>query len=112
MDRAAKKELVTTLNGVFKDTNVVVVAHYSGLNVGQMQTLLARAENAQSDGAIVRVVFNNESVDMQDAYAKAHPMEVEGLKTGHEKGRYLTPKEHGKPESAGVAAAIAPGTGS
>ena len=39
MDRAAKKELVTTLNGVFKSTNVVVVAHYSGLNVAQMQTL-------------------------------------------------------------------------
>src|SRR5204863_2297070 len=30
VDRAAKKELVTTLNGVFKDTTVVVVAHYSG----------------------------------------------------------------------------------
>ena len=36
MDRAAKKELVTTLNGVFKDTNVVVVAHYTGLTVAQI----------------------------------------------------------------------------
>src|SRR5262249_31014097 len=39
VDRAAKKGLVTTLNGVFKGTSVVVVAHYSGLNVAQMQTL-------------------------------------------------------------------------
>ena len=39
MDRAGKKELVATLNAVFKDANVVVVSHYSGLTVVQMQTL-------------------------------------------------------------------------
>src|SRR5205823_14026483 len=55
VDRAAKKELVTTLNGVFKDTNVVVVAHYSGLNVAQMQTL--RREMKQA-GAAVKVAKN------------------------------------------------------
>jgi hypothetical protein len=38
----------------------------------------------------------------QDAYAKAHPLVVEAAKTGREKGRYLTPLEHGQPESAGV----------
>ena len=38
----------------------------------------------------------------QDAYSKAHPLVVEALKTGRDKGRYLTPLEHGKPESAGV----------
>ncbi|MGB9320226.1 MAG: 50S ribosomal protein L10, partial [Pseudolabrys sp.] len=32
MDRAAKAESVTELNGVFKTSNVVVVAHYSGLS--------------------------------------------------------------------------------
>ena len=52
MDRAAKKELVTTLNGVFKDTNVVVVAHYSGLNVAQMQSLRRQMKQA---GAAVKV---------------------------------------------------------
>ena len=46
MDRAAKKELVTALNGVFKDTGVVVVAHYSGLNVAQMQTLRRQMKQA------------------------------------------------------------------
>jgi hypothetical protein len=38
----------------------------------------------------------------QDAYAKAHPLEVEAVKTGKEKGKYLHPVEHGKPESDGV----------
>jgi ribosomal protein L10 len=51
VDRAAKKELVTTLNGVFKDTNVVVIAHYSGLNVSQMQMLRKQMKQA---GAAVR----------------------------------------------------------
>ena len=55
MDRAAKKELVTTLNGVFKDTNVVVIAHYSGLNVSQMQMLRKQMKQA---GAAVRVAKN------------------------------------------------------
>jgi large subunit ribosomal protein L10 len=55
VDRAAKKELVTTLNGVFKDTNVVVVAHYSGLNVAQMQSLRRQMKQA---GAAVKVAKN------------------------------------------------------
>jgi large subunit ribosomal protein L10 len=55
VDRAAKKELVTSLNGVFKSTNVVVVAHYSGLNVAQMQTLRKQMKQA---GASVKVAKN------------------------------------------------------
>jgi large subunit ribosomal protein L10 len=55
VDRAAKKELVTSLNGVFKNTNVVVVAHYSGLNVAQMQTLRKQMKQA---GASVKVAKN------------------------------------------------------
>jgi large subunit ribosomal protein L10 len=50
VDRAAKKELVTTLNGVFKDTAVVVVAQNSGLTVAQMQTL--RRQMRQAGGAV------------------------------------------------------------
>lgn len=42
---------------------------------GQMQTLIARAENAQADGAVVRVVFNNQPVNLEDAYAKATRMQ-------------------------------------
>ena len=39
MDRAAKRELVSTLNDVFKTSGVVVVAHYAGLTVADMQKL-------------------------------------------------------------------------
>ena len=55
MDRAAKKEAVTELNGVFKTSNVVVVAHYAGLTVAQMQTLRKQARAA---GASVKVAKN------------------------------------------------------
>ena len=55
MDRAAKKELVATLNGVFKTSNVVVVAHYAGLTVAQMQTLRRQMRQA---GASVKVAKN------------------------------------------------------
>jgi large subunit ribosomal protein L10 len=55
MDRAEKKELVGTLNEVFKATNVVVVAHYSGLTVAQMQKLRAQMKQA---GASVKVTKN------------------------------------------------------
>jgi len=55
VDRAAKKELVATLNGVFKGTNVVVVAQNSGLTVAQMQTLRKQMKQA---GAAVKVTKN------------------------------------------------------
>jgi large subunit ribosomal protein L10 len=55
VDRAAKKEQVTALNGVFKDANVVVVAHYSGLTVAQMQNLRKQMRQA---GAAVKVAKN------------------------------------------------------
>ena len=55
MDRAEKKAAIATLNGVFKATNVVVVAHYSGLTVAQMQTLRKQMRQA---GAAVKVAKN------------------------------------------------------
>jgi large subunit ribosomal protein L10 len=55
LDRAAKSELVTALGEVFKNTKVVVVAHYSGLTVAQMQTLRRQMKQA---GASVRVAKN------------------------------------------------------
>ncbi len=55
VDRAAKKELVTSLNGVFKASNVVVVAHYAGLTVAQMQILRKQMRQA---GASVKVAKN------------------------------------------------------
>ena len=55
MDRAAKSELVAALGEVFKNTKVVVVAHYAGLTVAQMQTLRRQMKQA---GASVKVAKN------------------------------------------------------
>ena len=55
VDRATKTEQIATLGEVFKTTKVVVVAHYSGLTVSQMQTL--RRQMKQS-GATVKVAKN------------------------------------------------------
>lgn len=55
MDRAEKKELVAELNGVFSKTSVVVVAHYSGLTVAQLQKLRKQMRDA---GASVQVAKN------------------------------------------------------
>ena len=55
MDRAEKKATIATLKGVFKASNVVVVAHYSGLTVAQMQNLRKQMKQA---GASVKVAKN------------------------------------------------------
>jgi large subunit ribosomal protein L10 len=55
VDRAAKQESITELSGVFKTSNVVVVAHYLGLSVAQMQTLRQQMKQA---GARVKVAKN------------------------------------------------------
>lgn len=55
MDRTEKKELVGQLNDVFKTTSVVVVAHYSGLTVAQLQRLRKQMREA---GAKVQVSKN------------------------------------------------------
>jgi large subunit ribosomal protein L10 len=55
VDRAEKKAAIAALNGVFKASNVVVVAHYSGLTVAQMQALRKQMRAA---GASVKVAKN------------------------------------------------------
>lgn len=55
MDRAAKAEQVTELNGVFKAARSVVVAQYAGLTVAQMQTL---RRQARQSGTAVKVAKN------------------------------------------------------
>ena len=55
MERAAKQESITELKGVFAASEVVVVAHYSGLSVAQMQTLRKQMSKA---GASVKVAKN------------------------------------------------------
>jgi large subunit ribosomal protein L10 len=55
VDRAEKQAAIDELSGVFKTSNVVVVAHYSGLTVAQMQTLRKQMRAA---GAKVKVAKN------------------------------------------------------
>ncbi|QDZ02349.1 50S ribosomal protein L10 [Nitratireductor mangrovi] len=55
MDRAEKRELVTELNGVFANTGSVVVAHYAGITVAQMNDLRTKMRDA---GGTVKVAKN------------------------------------------------------
>jgi large subunit ribosomal protein L10 len=55
VERAEKKELVATLNQVFKSTGVIVVAHNKGLTANQVLDL--RNKMAQA-GATVKVAKN------------------------------------------------------
>ena len=69
MDRAAKRELVSQLHDVFKDTGAVVVAHYSGLTVAQMTDYRQRLKAA---GGSVRVAKNRlVKLALQDTDAAA-----------------------------------------
>jgi large subunit ribosomal protein L10 len=53
--RAEKKKVVEDLDAIFADSGVVVVAHYTGLTVAQMQDLRRRMRQA---GGAVRVAKN------------------------------------------------------
>ena len=55
MDRAQKESVVEELGQIFESSGVVVVAHYAGLTVAEMQALRARMREA---GGAVRVAKN------------------------------------------------------
>ncbi len=55
MDRAEKRELVTELNGAFKSAGSVVVAHYAGITVAQMNDFRSKMRAA---GGTVKVAKN------------------------------------------------------
>jgi len=55
VDRAEKRELVTTLHQVFSTTKVIVVAHNKGLTVNQVNDLRGRMAQA---GVTVKVAKN------------------------------------------------------
>lgn len=55
MDRAQKEKVVEELDQIFESSGVVVVAHYAGLTVAEMQDLRARMRAA---GGSVRVAKN------------------------------------------------------
>ena len=55
MDRAQKEKVVEELGQIFESSGVVVVAHYAGLTVAEMQDLRARM---REEGGSVRVAKN------------------------------------------------------
>jgi large subunit ribosomal protein L10 len=55
VERAVKQEVVTELKGVFSAANSVVVAHYAGLTVAEMQAL---RRQARQTGTTVKVAKN------------------------------------------------------
>ncbi len=55
MDRAQKEAVVEELGQIFASSGVVVVAHYAGLTVAEMQVLRAKMREA---GGAVRVAKN------------------------------------------------------
>jgi len=55
VDRAQKEKVVDELGQIFESSGVVVVAHYAGLTVAEMQNLRARARDAD---CAVRVAKN------------------------------------------------------
>ena len=55
MDRAQKEKVVEELGQIFESSGVVVVAHYAGMTVAEMQDLRARMREA---GGSVRVAKN------------------------------------------------------
>ena len=55
MDRAQKEKVVEELGQIFESSGVVVVSHYVGLTVAEMQDLRARAREV---GGSVRVAKN------------------------------------------------------
>ena len=55
MDRAQKRQLVSTLNEAWKDTGVMVVAHYKGMTVAQMTEFRKQMKEA---GGAVKVAKN------------------------------------------------------
>jgi large subunit ribosomal protein L10 len=55
VERAEKREFVTEMNAVFKSTGSIVVAHYTGLTVAQMNDLRSKMRVA---GGTVKVAKN------------------------------------------------------
>lgn len=76
MDRAQKEKVVEELGQIFASSGVVVVAHYAGITVAEMQDLRAQMREV---GGSVRVAKNK----LAKIALKGHPAEKMGdLLTG------------------------------
>lgn len=76
MDRAEKAELVASLNEAFKASGAIVVAHYAGLTVADMENLRVQMKQA---GGQVKVAKNRLA---KLALEKTDNADISGLFTG------------------------------
>ena len=68
MDRAQKEKVVEELGQIFESSGVVVVSHYAGLTVAEMQDLRAHARSGWS----VRVAKNRlAKIALEGSHAQA-----------------------------------------
>jgi large subunit ribosomal protein L10 len=69
VDRAQKEKVVEELGQIFESSGVVVVAHYEGLTVAEMQDLRAQMRDAEGS---VRVAKNRLARIALDGKSNAH----------------------------------------
>jgi hypothetical protein len=104
------------------DATVVLPSYFDALNhdfryqltvMGQFAQAIVAKEIANNQFSIktdkpnVKVSWQVTGV-RQDAYAKAHPIQVEENKATPDRGRFLNPEVHGKAASLGMATAQRP----
>jgi len=56
VDRAQKEAMVGELNQIFTDSGVVVVSHYAGLSVAEMQDFRGRMREAGLCSPILKIL--------------------------------------------------------
>ena len=54
MDRAQKEKVVEELGQIFQSSGVVVVAHYEGMTVAQMQDLRAKLREVNGSARVAK----------------------------------------------------------
>ena len=58
MDRAQKEKVVDELGQIFESSGVVVVAHYAGLTVAEMQNLPLQGRGNPKTAAVINMSFD------------------------------------------------------
>lgn len=75
MERAEKREFVTELNEVFKASGSVVVAHYAGVTVAQMNDFRSKMRAA---GGTVKVAKNRLAQDRSSGHGVRDDRSLQG----------------------------------
>lgn len=72
MDRAQKKELISTLHGAFGETAIIVVTQYAGLTVAEMTDLRRRMRAAGASFKVTKNRLTRLALDGTDFTNIAH----------------------------------------